>query len=80
MTKSVAGGVCRIAILVVDGDIGKGQTLGSVNTEPLYGSVLESDARDSRGGQAVSVKELGLGFATVGALTVPPLATVAIKN
>jgi hypothetical protein len=33
-----------------------------------------------RSGQAVSVKELGLGLSAVAALTIPPASTVAIKD
>lgn len=72
-------GPTRIPIGIINSDPGKGQAGATVDAENLNRGVLDVDARDGRGDQVVRVEELGFGFATVGALAVPPAGAVAVE-
>lgn len=71
----------RVTSRVVNGDIRNGQASSTVNGKGLNWSVENVQAGDGGvSGQAVSVEELGLGLSSVGALSVPPLGTIAIQR
>lgn len=53
---------------------------GSVDVEGLDRRVLDVEVHDDRVGERVGVEELGLGFAAVAALAVPPGGTVAVDD
>ena len=71
-TRIVTGGV-------VNGHVGDGQPIATVDTDGLDGGVLNVEVLDGRVGQIVGVEELGLGNAAVGALTIPPAGSVGVQ-
>ena len=69
-----------IASRVVDVHVLDLEVLRAVDGESLDRSVLDVEPGDDRVGQAVGVEELGLGLATIGALSIPSLGTIAIDH
>jgi len=65
---------------VVNSDTSQGKLLGVVDGEDLNGRILDLDVLDLGVGHLVSVEELGLLLATVGALAVPPSATLTVED
>lgn len=72
-------GARRISSRIVDGNIRERQTCAAIDGEDLNRRVLDVNARDGRGLEIVRVEELGLGFAAIGTLAVPPAGTVAVE-
>lgn len=70
-----------LAVSVVDSDILDGESRGVVNADGLDGRVLDVQALDDGVAvELVGVEELGLVDTAVGALAVPPPATVTINQ
>jgi hypothetical protein len=72
-------GPFRIPIGIINSNPRERQAGAAIDAENLHRGVLDVDARDGRGDQVVRVEELGLGFATIGALAVPPAGAVAVE-
>jgi hypothetical protein len=77
-------GVVALALAItsgiVNGNAIKGKLLRAVDGEDLDGRILDLDILDLRVGHLVGVEELGLGLATVGTLTIPPSAALAVND
>lgn len=70
----------RIASRVINRDRFEIQCLSAVNAENLHGRVQDLDVADSRGLEVMSIKEFGLGLATIAALSVPPAGSVTVED
>lgn len=68
-----------ITIRVINRDTVQKQIV-RLNAERLNGCILDIETGNSRVIQAVSVKELGLGLATIGTLTIPPALTTTVDG
>lgn len=77
---SVVAERARVTSRVVVGHINDVEVSGRVDAHELDWRVLDVQALDVGLLQGVGVEELGLGLATVGALAIPPLGTVAINH
>lgn len=68
-----------VAVRVVDGQVLEDSAVG-LDADGLHGGVLDVEAGDGRVLDGVDIHELGLGLATVGALTVPPAGALAVNH
>lgn len=66
-----------IAVRVVDSHAVDHEVV-RLNTDRLNGRVLDGQTRDGRVVKRVGVEKLGLRFASVGALAIPPTRTIAV--
>lgn len=68
-----------ITVGVINGDTDQDDIVG-LDAKGLHGSVLDIEAGDTRVVQVVSIEELGLGLAAIGALAVPPARTATVDD
>ena len=69
-----------VAFRGIDGHVGNGETVTSVDTDYLNGRVLDGNASDGGVGELVCGEELGLRLSAVSTLTVPPTSAVTIED
>jgi hypothetical protein len=69
-----------VTIGVVDSDSIQSKAIGTVDAEDLDGRVLDVDVLDLGVDHLVGIEELGLGFAAVGSLAIPPASTISIED
>lgn len=68
-----------ITVGVVDGNLVEDHVV-ALHAESLDGGILDVQAGDGRVRQLVGVEELGLIFAAVGSLSVPPPGSVTVDD
>lgn len=68
-----------ISSRVIDGHVGDGQTIGTVDADGLHRGILDMEVGDGGVDKRMSVEEFGLGNTTVASLSIPPRGSVAVE-
>ena len=77
--KPICVGPKRIASGAINSDSSNCKVSATIDAEDLHRWVEDVDVGDGGRDQIMCLEELGLGLATVGALSIPPVCTVAVK-